>query len=149
MATAGISYLFRTSGQVVGVSLSGAILQYSLRTELTRRITGPGSAEVSRVPLPYQGRSTDAPHAPQIIASIRHQSSIVPTLPRAQREAAIAAYAISLRRVFIFIAVASALTMLSAATIEDRRLPDLSKPKTPARREEEGSDEVEETESYV
>lgn len=43
----GITYLFRTTGQVLGVSLSGTILQAILTAKLKERITGPGAAEVS------------------------------------------------------------------------------------------------------
>jgi len=43
-----VTYLFRTTGQVLGVSLSGAVLQTVLLRTLRRRITGPGSLEVRR-----------------------------------------------------------------------------------------------------
>ncbi|KZO93226.1 MFS general substrate transporter [Calocera viscosa TUFC12733] len=42
----GISYLFRTTGQVLGVSLSSAVVQGLLNKYLHERITGPGSREV-------------------------------------------------------------------------------------------------------
>ena len=42
----GIMFLFRTTGQVLGVSLSGALLQTVLTTQLRKRITGPGASEV-------------------------------------------------------------------------------------------------------
>ncbi|EGO01838.1 hypothetical protein SERLA73DRAFT_71001 [Serpula lacrymans var. lacrymans S7.3] len=42
----GITYLFRTTGQVLGVSLSGAILQEVLLRKLRERIRGPGSIEI-------------------------------------------------------------------------------------------------------
>jgi hypothetical protein len=45
VATA-LSYLYRYSGQVIGVALSSAFLQGILTAQLERRITGPGSAEV-------------------------------------------------------------------------------------------------------
>lgn len=41
-----VSYLFRTTGQVLGVSLSGALTQAILAKELGARITGPGADEV-------------------------------------------------------------------------------------------------------
>ena len=41
-----VSYLFRTSGQVLGVSLAGALVQAVLIHQLQRKITGPGSQEV-------------------------------------------------------------------------------------------------------
>ena len=42
-----VTYLFRTTGQVLGVSLSGTILQAVLQKKLQERITGAGAAEVS------------------------------------------------------------------------------------------------------
>lgn len=42
-----VTYLFRTTGQVLGVSLSGALLQSILAAKLRERIHGPGAFEVS------------------------------------------------------------------------------------------------------
>jgi len=42
----GITYLFRTTGQVLGVSLSGAIMQAVLLQKLRERIQGAGSAQI-------------------------------------------------------------------------------------------------------
>ena len=44
-----VAYLFRTIGQVLGVSLSAAIVQAILTTGLQRRITGPDASRVSQV----------------------------------------------------------------------------------------------------
>lgn len=41
-----VTYLFRTTGQVIGVSLSGAVLQAVLLKALKTRITGPNAAEL-------------------------------------------------------------------------------------------------------
>jgi hypothetical protein len=41
-----VTYLFRTSGQVLGVSLGGALLQTVLTQKLRERITGPHAVEV-------------------------------------------------------------------------------------------------------
>jgi hypothetical protein len=53
-----VTYLFRYTGQVLGVSLSGAALQSILTTQLRTRITGPGAAELierirSALPFAY------------------------------------------------------------------------------------------------
>jgi hypothetical protein len=48
-----VTYLFRTTGQVLGVSLSGAVLQSVLLRKLRQRITGPGSLEVSGIHATY------------------------------------------------------------------------------------------------
>lgn len=45
-----VSYLFRTTGQVLGVSLSGALTQAILSKELGERITGEGAEEVCQAP---------------------------------------------------------------------------------------------------
>ena len=42
----GFMFLFRSTGQVLGVSLSGALLQAVLTNKLRKRITGPGALEV-------------------------------------------------------------------------------------------------------
>lgn len=44
-----VTYLFRTTGQVIGVSLSGALLQAILTTKLRERIHGPNAIEVRPV----------------------------------------------------------------------------------------------------
>ena len=41
-----VSYVFRTLGQVLGVALSGAVLQAILQKELSARITGKGAEKV-------------------------------------------------------------------------------------------------------
>ena len=46
----GITYLFRTTGQVLGVTLSGALLQAILTKKLRKRITGPEAFEVQSTP---------------------------------------------------------------------------------------------------
>ena len=42
----GLKYFFRTTGQVLGVSLSGALLQAILTKQLRKRIRGPEAFEV-------------------------------------------------------------------------------------------------------
>lgn len=46
-----VTYLFRTTGQVLGVSLSGAVLQAVLLQQLRKRIQGPGATEVCKAKL--------------------------------------------------------------------------------------------------
>jgi hypothetical protein len=60
-----VTYLFRYTGQVLGVSLSGAALQSILTTQLRTRITGPGAAELierirSVLPFACAGLSIDS-----------------------------------------------------------------------------------------
>ena len=46
-----VTYLFRTAGQVLGVSFSGAILQAVLLQKLRERIHVPDSSKVSEMPF--------------------------------------------------------------------------------------------------
>jgi hypothetical protein len=46
-----VTYLFRTTGQVLGVSLSGAALQTVLLSKLSERITGPDASAVRLISL--------------------------------------------------------------------------------------------------
>lgn len=90
-ASTGVSYLFRATGSVLGISLSTSILQNSLRKELPRVITGKGSAE--------------------IIEAIRSEVGYIKTLPHHLRHAAVEAYAHSMHLVFIAITVAAFLSV--------------------------------------
>lgn len=64
-----VTYLFRTTGQVLGVSLSGTVLQAVLQKKLQERITGPGAAQVSFAS--HHAQASRLTFVPQIIESIR------------------------------------------------------------------------------
>ncbi|UZJ51579.1 hypothetical protein CBS101457_000899 [Exobasidium rhododendri] len=100
----GMSYLFRTTGQVIGVSSSGALLQFILKKELHKRIKDES-----------------------LISAIRHQSSIIRTLPDDIQQAAIESYSVALRFVFILALCSAIATSVSCFFMEDRRLPDAKK----------------------
>ncbi|KAG8869816.1 hypothetical protein FRC20_000811 [Serendipita sp. 405] len=100
----GITYLFRTTGQVLGVSLSGTIFQAVLMSKLRERIQGPNARE--------------------IIEAVRHDASIVRTLEGAQRQAAVESFALALRVVFFCQVAIATLTLISAIAIEEHPLPD-------------------------
>ncbi|KAG1753863.1 vacuolar amino acid permease [Suillus paluster] len=99
----GITYLFRTTGQVLGVSLSGAVLQSVLVRKLRQRITGPGSFE--------------------IIEEIRHSIGSIPNLAPALRKAAVESYADALRVVFICQIAINILVFITCVPIEEHPLP--------------------------
>ncbi|QRV76673.1 major facilitator superfamily transporter [Ceratobasidium sp. AG-Ba] len=99
----GISYLFRTTGQVLGVSLSGALVQAVLTSSLRKGITGPGAEE--------------------IILRIRHSTAVIPTLEAPLREVAVQSYEKALRSVFIGQAVLSFLAFLCTLPIQENPLP--------------------------
>ncbi|KAG8691018.1 hypothetical protein FRC11_007428 [Ceratobasidium sp. 423] len=99
----GISYLFRTTGQVLGVSLSGALIQAVLVSSLRKGIQGPD--------------------AENIIQSIRHSTAIIPTLDPHLREIAIQSYQHALTTVFTCQVVLACILMLSCTPIEENPLP--------------------------
>ncbi|MCO5588142.1 hypothetical protein L7F22_042097 [Adiantum nelumboides] len=106
----GMSYLFRTTGQVVGVATSGVILQAMLKKELQNRLGDQ----------------------PKLIEDLRHQLNIIRTLPKVQQEAAKQAYEVSLRAVFAFVLIAAIGCSLSCFMMEDIPLPDAAPSETPA-----------------
>ncbi|KAI0079648.1 vacuolar amino acid permease [Panus rudis PR-1116 ss-1] len=99
----GITYLFRTTGQVLGVSLSGALLQAILTAKLRERIHGPNAHE--------------------IIERIRHSTSIIPELNEQMRHDAVASYADALRVVFICQAAVNVICFLCCLPIQENPLP--------------------------
>ncbi|KAF8803697.1 vacuolar amino acid permease [Phlegmacium glaucopus] len=101
----GITYLFRTTGQVLGVSLSGAVLQAVLLQKLRERIHGPDAADVS-------DQFSKPPHSAQII----------PTLEPHLQKAAVDAYADALRVVFICQAAINVLGFIACLPIQESPL---------------------------
>ncbi|KIL00356.1 hypothetical protein PAXRUDRAFT_29848 [Paxillus rubicundulus Ve08.2h10] len=111
----GISYLFRTTGQVLGVSLSGAILQSVLLHQLRQRITGPGSSEL-------------VGHCSYIWSDgkprkLRHSINSIPDLTPSLRKAAVESYADALRVVFICQIAINVLVFIACIPIEEHPLP--------------------------
>ncbi|KAL1723556.1 major facilitator superfamily-domain-containing protein [Schizophyllum commune] len=100
----GITYLFRTTGQVLGVSLSGAILQAVLLSQLRHRITGPNAAEVRHF-------------------AIRHSIDTIRDLDPLTKEAAVRSYGDALRVVFVFQLVMCIIAFLSCVPIQENALP--------------------------
>jgi len=99
----GITYLFRTTGQVLGVTLSGALLQAILTKQLRKRITGPEAFE--------------------IIERIRHSTKIIPELPIPLRVAAVTSYADALKAVFICQVACNILAFICCIPIQENPLP--------------------------
>ncbi|GAA6041495.1 hypothetical protein JCM8097_001905 [Rhodosporidiobolus ruineniae] len=108
-AVTGVMWLFRTTGQVVGVASSGAILQATLAPELQKRITGKGAAKMIR--------------------AIRSDSSIIATLPSHLQTAARAAYGLALKHVFWFCALGAFGAWLATCFIPDLDLDPAARPK--------------------
>lgn len=98
----GMSYLFRTTGQVLGVAFSGEVMQLTLDHALRKRITGPG--------------------AERIIDLVRHESTAVHTLPENLRAPVVEAYAIATHRVFVIVVIAYFFSLAAAVLIRDAQL---------------------------
>jgi len=98
----GITYLFRTSGQVLGVSLSGAVLQAVLLDKLRERIHGPNATE--------------------IIESIRRTTEVIPHLDPVLQKAAVDSYADAIRVVFICHVGINILCFLACLPIQENPL---------------------------
>ena len=108
-----MSYLFRNTGQILGVSLSGMLLQSVLKQQLRETITGPDAEE--------------------IINRIRHETSYIPLLPPETQAEAIQAYANALRYVYGLVLAMSVLMCLSNLLLEPKILPGFeSKRRDPA-----------------
>jgi len=98
----GVSYLFRTTGQVLGVALTGALSQSLLLNSLRTKIRGP--------------------NAEKIISDIRHSISVIPTLDPPTRQAAVDSWASALQIVFICQTVVAILVLLCVLPIEEFEL---------------------------
>lgn len=97
-----MSYLFRSTGQVLGVSLSAALVQDTLKKQLAQRITGP--------------------EATTIIAMIRQSTDQIRHLAPEFRDAAVASYGIALRNVFYANLVMSVITLGLVMMIQEEDL---------------------------
>lgn len=100
----GMSYLFRTTGQVIGVALSGVILQSMLKRELYQRLGDQ----------------------PDLISDVRHKLNIIRDLPAVQQEAVKQSYEVSLRVVFAFILASAICCSIACFNLEDKPLPEAS-----------------------
>ncbi|WFD28331.1 hypothetical protein MNAN1_003340 [Malassezia nana] len=100
----GMSYLFRSAGQVLGVVLSGGLFQITLLNELQYRIVGPGSDD--------------------LISQLRHDSTLIPQLPLDLQNEALASYANALHRVFIFVNISYVFSVVLFVFVEDLSLDD-------------------------
>lgn len=114
----GITYLFRTTGQVLGVSLSGGLLQAVLTMKLQERIKGPNAA--------------------QIVDLIRHQVDIIPSLEPTLRKIAINSYADALRAVFIGQVAINFLGFIACLPIEENPLSSAPPPTDEEQSEDQG-----------
>ncbi|KIY49534.1 MFS general substrate transporter [Fistulina hepatica ATCC 64428] len=104
----GVTYLFRTTGQVLGVSLGGAILQSVLNNGLRKRIHGPNATHVRMF------RSS---------ICISHNTDYVHDLDPILQKAAVDSYADALRIVFVFQLVMAIAGFIACVPIQENHLP--------------------------
>ncbi|KAJ7590698.1 MFS general substrate transporter [Mycena floridula] len=100
----GLSYLFRTTGQILGVALSSSLSQTILAKELRKRIVGKGSEE--------------------LIEKILDSTAFIRTLSPDLQEKAMASWALALRAVFYCQIALASLVFLSLLPIGEHPLPD-------------------------
>ena len=136
-----VTYLFRTTGQVLGVSLSGAVLQAVLLQKLRERIHGPDAVEVSDhfLSIIYNNltifififrlfilfgifKNISNSRLEFNCYPNSHTAQIIPTLEPHLRKAAVDAYADALRVVFICQAAISVLGFLACLPIQESPL---------------------------
>jgi hypothetical protein len=135
-----VTYLFRTTGQVLGVSLSGTILQAVLVRKLQQRIRGPGAAKVGTAKLPVSfflidsadprpsmrfGNPVPSCFEPRVLTAvtyISHSTAIIPTLDPALKQATMDSYADALRMVFICQAALNVIGLGACITIQENPL---------------------------
>lgn len=131
----GTVYLFRSLGQVVGVSLSTALFQMLLQSQLCRNITP------DLLPHPEQG----AAGVKQLISALRHDTSLVPTLhPEPLRHAAQLSYMVAIKRVFLLVTLLNLLYLAVCWPVEEYELSDKLPATVSTRRDNEALPERQE-----
>nr|GAT53986.1 predicted protein [Mycena chlorophos] len=135
----GITYLFRTTGQVLGVSLSGAVVQSVLVEKLRQRIHDPHSAEII-----YEIRRVASLGSAALWSKTefyRHSAASISTLPAKWRAIAVESYGDALRAVFILQAALSLLCLLSSLPIQENPLPGSPAPVVQSSESDDGASE--------
>ncbi|SYW77881.1 related to multidrug resistance protein [Ustilago bromivora] len=121
----GTVYLFRSLGQVMGVSLSTALFQMLLQAQMGKNIT-PDL-------LPDPGEGVEG--VSKLISALRHDASLVPSLrPVELREAAQLSYENAIKWVFVFVTALNLLYLAVCWPVEEYELSD--KPATSAERDD-------------
>ncbi|SPO23503.1 related to multidrug resistance protein [Ustilago trichophora] len=122
----GTVYLFRSLGQVVGVSLSTAMFQMLLQSQMYRNIT----PEL----LPHPKDSVEG--VKKLVSALRHDASLVPTLqPEALRHAAQLSYMNAIKWVFLLVTMLNLLYLSVCWPVEEYELSDKVPPTAPTAEE--------------
>ncbi|SPO22173.1 related to multidrug resistance protein [Ustilago trichophora] len=118
----GTVYLFRSLGQVVGVSLSTAMFQMLLQSQMYRNITP------DLLPHPKDG----VEGVKKLISALRHDASLVPTLePELLRHAAQLSYMNTIKWVFLLVTMLNLLYLAMCWPVEEYELSDKVPPTAP------------------
>lgn len=104
IATA-ISYLFRSLGSVLGISLGSTLVQDTLRTDLRARLAGRPGVDVEK-----------------IVEQTRASLASLKTLPPAIQEIVRASYAEAVRRAFVFALVLAIGAAVSSFFVKEKSL---------------------------
>lgn len=123
-AATGVTYLFRATGSVLGISLSNAVLQNALQKKL---------------------RASGLPN--KVISAIRTDVNVIKQLPKAQKKLAVGAMESSFHQVFIAITVAAVLAFACLLPIQEFGLPGSKSAPAPAQQREEAIAEEDEESS--
>ncbi|GAC76946.1 predicted transporter [Moesziomyces antarcticus T-34] len=111
----GTVYLFRSLGQVMGVSLSTAMFQMLLQSQMHVNITP------ELLPHPQDGQRG----VEKLISALRHDASLVPTLqPAALRHAAQLSYMNAIKWIFVLVTALNVLYLAVCSGVEEQALPD-------------------------
>lgn len=129
----GTVYLFRSLGQVIGVSLSTALFQLLLQSQMYRNITP------DLMPHPRDG----VEEVRQLISALRHDASLVLTLqPEALRHAAQVSYMYAIKWVFIVVTLLNLLYLAVCWPVEEYELSDKVPATAPSRGDTAADDVV-------
>ncbi|TKY87379.1 hypothetical protein EX895_004056 [Sporisorium graminicola] len=123
----GTVYLFRSLGQVVGLSLSAALFQMLLQSQMHANITP------DLLPHPEEGPEAVS----KLISALRHDTSLVLTLhPQALRHAAQVSYMNAIKWVFRLVTVLNVLYLAVCWPVEEYDLSDKVPAAAPASEDE-------------
>jgi hypothetical protein len=118
-----VSYLFRSLGSVVGLSLGSTLLQGTLRRQLRAHLIGTDIEEV-RPPRYTSLRSrTLTNYKTQLVRRVRESLTYVDSLEPATRVVVRAAYERAVSTTFAFTVASSLCALIAAACIREKALP--------------------------
>ncbi|KAG6829503.1 hypothetical protein H0H87_011236 [Tephrocybe sp. NHM501043] len=119
IATA-VSYLFRSLGSVVGVSVGSTVVQETLRTYLRRNLSGENVEEVCNISPSAEAKLNKA--CVQIILRVRESLDYINKLEPATQLVVKTAYSRAVQATFTFTVAMASLALLSSVFIKEAAL---------------------------